>query len=320
MKIKLLLWTLISTHFFSCVDVFEEDLSDKTMVLNAPSDSTQSINSAVTFWWETLVDATAYNLQVVEPTFSQANALLLDTLISDNQFEFSLYPGAFEWRVAGLNSNSQTAYTTYSLSIDSSLDLTGQAVVLAEPEANFASNSLAQEFYWDAIYSANYYDFSIHRSTAFGALEFSVYETENTQQSYTFSQDGVYYWKVRAVNTVSNTRTPYTSRKIILDTQLPQIPQLLSPANNALLTENTEGLYDFTWTSEISSIESSALEDKLFVSQDSSFLGNPYTIAQGINNLELPLDTGHYFWTVYSIDLAGNQSEAAPFRELTISE
>lgn len=319
MKIKLLITTLVLL-FTSCVDVFEKDISNDEIILIAPSDNLITDDIAHTFWWEELSDALEYNLQVVSPSFEHASQLILDTIISDNQFEYTLFPGVFQWRVAGLNSTSQTEYSTYSIEVDSSLNLNGQLVLLSSPIDNYATNQLEQSFTWESLYSAEYYDFRIHYSTEQGELAYALYGVDNTELTYTFNEDAVYYWELRAGSDLTNTMTDYTSRKLIIDTQVPELPLQELPEDNSTIQQAEDGMYEFSWQSELIDMETSETLDYLYLSQDSSFSESPYIIDQGVEYLQVALDTGLYYWRLQIIDLAGNQSDFSQTRSFTISE
>ena len=53
-----------------CRDIIEEDLSEATIALNAPGNNLTSTSLTQTFWWDEVVGATFYNIQIVSPNFN----------------------------------------------------------------------------------------------------------------------------------------------------------------------------------------------------------------------------------------------------------
>ena len=115
---SLLVFLILS--FYSCIDIFEKDISDKKIELLAPADNTSTTETSNKFWWSGMDGALWYELQVVTPQFSGITSLKLDTTIENNYFQFSLQPGVYHWRVRALNGSSTTEFTTNSLTISSS--------------------------------------------------------------------------------------------------------------------------------------------------------------------------------------------------------
>ena len=124
--------------------------------------------------------------------------------------------------------------------------------------------------------------------------------------------DGIWYWHVQAVDAASNASgyqtTPFS---LTVDTTPPAIPTLLSPANLAVLNDNTPAL---SWTTTAGPGGTYTLEyaiDPLFVTAVTipGFAGPPYTVV-------IPLADGDYYWHVSATDQAGNESayQGAAFR------
>ena len=113
--------TIIIVSSISCNDIFEIDLSQSNVELLAPADSLTTRENTQRFWWNYIDGALWYELQVVRPSFSQISILDMDTLIEINNFQLSLRPGVYHWRVRALNGSSSTDYTENMLSIIDSI-------------------------------------------------------------------------------------------------------------------------------------------------------------------------------------------------------
>lgn len=114
---RFLITCLIITNV-GCSAFFEEDISDKIVVLLVPADSVITSELTQIFLWEYIDGADHYNLQIVSPDFDTAEKLVLDTSLTRNQMQFTLYPDTFEWRVKAYNSAYSTFYTTNFLIVD----------------------------------------------------------------------------------------------------------------------------------------------------------------------------------------------------------
>ena len=105
--------------FFTCDDILEvEDISDKSVIVLAPSNDVVLNSNDLTFSWNALEDAESYHLQVATPSFEAAAQVVLDTLITTTSYSTSLEFNTYEWRIRAENSGYQTNYTIQSFSIE----------------------------------------------------------------------------------------------------------------------------------------------------------------------------------------------------------
>src|SRR5690606_40883285 len=84
----------------NCDDIFEEDISDDTMIILSPKKGDVITGNTVTFMWNALEGADNYNVQV-----SRANTLeiILDSLVGNTSLTVPFPSGEFEWRVRAEN-------------------------------------------------------------------------------------------------------------------------------------------------------------------------------------------------------------------------
>ena len=292
---------------FACDDFFEEDLGGKSVVLVAPVDGLETSNSSFTFWWDELNGASKYNLQIVSPGFDAIEKLVLDTNLTGNQYEAQLYPGFFEWRVKAFNSSSETPYTIHSLSVDSTLDLSGQEVILYNPENNSATNQTSLTFTWEKIYNATEYNIKIKKGdwdTGSNILNELIEDDSYTQEDFT---EGTYYWGVQAKN--NNSATNFDPWEFIVDLTAPHKPTLITPIHEDTTSTNVS----FSW--ERPDESGSIITDSLYVSIDSNFEGDhEIAISRTVTSYSTTFDVASgsskkYYWRVRSIDAAGNNSD-----------
>lgn len=291
----------ISMAFIACEDIFEKNIEDETVVIVSPQDNYQTESVTHTFWWEEVDGALKYHLQIVSPSFDNVQYLVLDTNLTKTMFQQTLSPGDFQWRVKAYNGSSETEYTTYTIRIDSTADLSSQQIVLISPSNNTATNVPEQTFSWYEIYNADDYRFEIHSTDWDGELAYNPEIIEGNTLSMSLS-DGFYVWGVQAQNSIS--ASAFTTRSIIIDTEVPNQPTLITPAYN---TTFSDSLIAFEW--ERGANSGSSIKDSLYIASDSLF--NNIEIAVYISDTIYSwtaTQTGTYYWKVRSFDLAGNIS------------
>jgi len=177
-------------------DFIEIDLSDKQVVLLSPSDNYQTSTLTQTFWWEYTEGALGYELQIVSPSFANTTQLILNISTDSTRFDYTLNPGSYEWRVRAYNGSSTTAYTTYSIKIDSTGSVSSQVLVLISPVDNIITNQMSHTFKWDTLYNADDYRFEI-ASPDFNGTVVKTEISTGDSATYTFTSEGQYEWRVR---------------------------------------------------------------------------------------------------------------------------
>ncbi|MBI9034077.1 MAG: hypothetical protein JEZ03_06380 [Bacteroidales bacterium] len=289
----LFLMTIIS--FWSCEAIIEDDLTETKIDLLAPSNNYSSLNNSIVFWWEGTGLYNDYQLQVVSPSFSAPERLVLDSITPETKFELKLLPGDYQWRVRALNYSSSSEYSVRSFRIDTSSNISGQRVILTNPSNNDTTNNYLFLFEWEEIIGVETYRLFIEKE---GTTEdFEVLETYMEKDLSTWGE-GSFNWKVRAENTLSNTM--YSEAAFFVDTTSPVSPSLLFPVNN---TEYQDSVISFSWERE--SDGGSRVFDSIFIYQGPT---SQLVEKDGSTNMtyEYKFENGTYKWIVRSYDRAGN--------------
>lgn len=296
---------IISTVFYACDDFIEEDIDNESISLLAPKNNLTTVKLTHTFWWDWLEGAETYNMQIVEGTFSSAVNFVMDTLVSKNKFDVTLYPGTFQWRVRGENNGGVTDYSTFNVVIDSTLDIGSLQVVLSTPADNFITNSLTVSLAWQSLLNADDYQVEIHQDTWAGATVLNPQITSSTNYTATLPE-GVLVWGVQARNATSGTSTVFSTRTVTIDTTAPNSPNLVAPVHGA--TVASSGYNTYSWTQGPNT--GTALTDRISFYSDAAgtvlLNGYPVTIPSGTLTHSDSLVTGTYYWDVQSTDAAGN--------------
>ena len=110
--LALLAVLLVAVISYKCSEAFEPLLSDQKVTLSAPLDGLTTTDSAQTFYWQLLKDATKYQLQVVSTKFDSIVRLVADTTITTNMFTIILKKGRYQWRVKALNNSTSTDFSS----------------------------------------------------------------------------------------------------------------------------------------------------------------------------------------------------------------
>ncbi len=109
-------------------DSIEPDISGSSVDVISPVSGITIPEGEIIFNWELLQGADRYRLIVVTPDFASASSTVCDILIDSDATAHNathtvrLYPGAYQWSVQGLNSNSKSEreINTLTISEDSS--------------------------------------------------------------------------------------------------------------------------------------------------------------------------------------------------------
>ena len=310
MKKRSILLGIILLFLVACEAVFVEDISGDSITLTAPSNNTSVKTGSLNFLWEKLNAAENYHLQIATPFFSNANQVILDTLISKNTFSYRLDPGEYEWRVKAKNSDYETAFVMHALTVSNS-EITNVETVLLAPEADMITNIVNQKLTWSVMDDATDYRLQIFSPDVHGTLvkDITISETEYTNE---FS-DGEFLWQVRPQSDSQNGK--YAYRKITIDSKKPNTPENIAPVNNHIQTEAT---IDFTWTK--TEMDGTTEIDSLYVFTNVNLTQLSFK-ALGVNKsyTKESLEKNTYYWYIKSFDKANNESEQSTTSLVTIN-
>ncbi|WP_445713183.1 hypothetical protein [Flavobacterium sp.] len=300
-SLKYVFGFLLVFTFLSCEEVLmEDDISDETIVLLAPADNAQFFSTSVTLTWEPVQYATKYRLQIAKPNFATATEIVLDTELTTTSFTQQLNIGDYEWRVKAINSAYETNYVARRLTVVSNDEFDNNIVVLNNPSNSLNSNSVNQTLSWNAVIGATSYQLQIFDNSS---TLVSNQTLATTSYSHTFTE-GNFTWKVRASN--GTDYTLYSSRTILIDTTLPNVPTLTAPTNASTTSSSN---ISFNWNRI--PISGSQEFDSLYVYSNVALTN--LVLKKRVTNphSETILDNGTYYWRMKSFDEAGNVSAAS---------
>ena len=296
-RITSVFWMLVILT--GCNAFFEANITNQSVTLLAPTSGVKTEIATQTFLWEQIDGASDYRLQIVSPSFDSIRVMVLDTIISTDKFSYVLFPSVFEWRVRAQNSVYQSSWALGKLQIYSTTDLTGQKVNLLSPGTITNSNTV--NFQWDILYNANHYTLVVYKDLWQGSPALNPTVVDTTFLTSTLT-DGNYLWGVKAQNSTSETL--YSQKSLIVDSTPPTQPVLSAPSNGSVGTSKT---ISFTWNS--SDLTSGISQDTLKVFSDINLSTLVKSVATASKSAQITFtNPAVYYWTVRSVDKAGNVS------------
>lgn len=312
--ISTILLVAVSTLFFSCEDILEEDITNSIVPSVSPTENETISSNVVNFQWNTIKGAKKYRVQV----FTNNLVIVMDSLIGDkSKLTLPIAPGSYKWRVRGENAGYQSTYSfPISFSVIQSNDLTNQQVVLSSPINGLYTNNTSLICTWQDLTPADYYELELVNNTAGQTIvtqQSNITNTSVTLNNANLAQDAEYQWKIKAVN--ASSATTFSSRIFYVDRVNPNQPQNSLPANNS--TQVINQAINFTWTSPSDSgIIQSPITYTIEFSNSSTFA----TILQLSNSTTSAISqtfssAGDYYWRVKAKDAATNSSTySTPFK------
>ena len=312
--VPIIISTLLLLH--SCMGFFEENLDNGTYAvqLQSPNDSLVSNSFAITFLWEKMKEAKRFRLQVVHPSFEHMEYMVVDTFITDNSFTYTFTEkGEYAWRVRAENNTSETPYSSRMFSIDKTVNLAEQVLLIVSPKADFATNAYSLDFKWVSLPAADDYLFSVQKENAQG--EYIVEPVLLTSTKYTLDNgtinfaEGTYFWSVQARNSLPS-KTPEVTRTFMIDRTSPGTPGAVFPAKDTIMKIKTIA---FTWE-RYDDGTGSPVFDTVYVLKKN--ISGTFDIYRKVKQSSIVTETtitnlvsGEYQWHVQSFDMAGNKSQ-----------
>jgi len=309
-KYSLMLGLILA--FNSCNAIFENDITKDKVNLILPQNGQVFSTNQVNFKWQELEGAINYRIEIVSPSFSNLENFILDSLVSGDTYSFILNPGEYQFQLRGENSGYQSLYTgPYSITIDSISDLTDKTLSLSSPVENYYTNNTNIICNWIELYAADTYEFQLREGSDFLLSTTPIHnKTDIYSITYTIPEDyleeGEYSWGVKGHN--QNSSSDFTSSNFSIDLTSPNDVILVIPLDDATTTSST---VVFKWNSGVDTgIAKSPVSTTIEIYKDVDFT-DEYEIIDNIttDSLELTLTPDEYWWRVYAVDEAGNESE-----------
>ena len=295
----------------SCGEFLEENINSDKVTLVAPGDSLQTATYAQNFIWQDVAGAREYHLQIAQPSFDSLQTIVLDTVLKDTKYTYSLSPGKYQWRVMAENAGYGTAYSVRTFEVFSST-LDQQQVILNSPGNGLLSNQSQLSFSWSALFGAKTYTLQVD-SNNFSDTTKMVLNQSLPGTTYTLgiAIDQDYQWRVRAQNDTARSAWSMV-RRFTIDTKAPAQVVLSAPSKNAMVTLPV----NLTWQTL-----SDASQYELYVyASDSTNVVNdfPKTLNTGTFNFNTGNAGDRFVWRVRAKDMAGNTGIFSEYRSFMV--
>lgn len=307
---------LVIVFAIGCAKWVSVDISDDSIVLVSPTENQVDSLQKKTFVWEELEGAKKYRLQIASPDFSDISYYALDSLVSSTLFSTSLIPNTYEWRVRGENDDFYSAWSTRKLTVSISSSLANQEITGVSPANGLNTNKMEQTFTWNELVSAENYSITIIDEDDEDEDEPHSALVKEEKYSYTFTKEGLFAVKIKALNDVSGSIT--SSISIRIDTTAPSNITLSSPVDTL---DSDSFPHTFNWSFEATN-KGSEITDTLFIASD-SLLKQEIVKTSFLSTTSLTLDTikalpGKLYWKINRGDAAGNSNTSTPSKRFWI--
>lgn len=309
---------LILISFFlicACDDILEEDITNDIVQIISPIEGVVIEGNTVQFRWEALEGASDYKIQIIKSN----QVYEVDSLVTTNTFTYTIDDGDYKWRVRGENFAYQTPYNfPVNFTVEESEDLSNQTVALNTPSTSFYTNNTNLTFTWSKINIADSYSFELVKNLSGEQTVFQEADITATSLNIDASlldEDSEYIWKVKAINTASE--SSFAERSFFIDTENPSQPSLSLPADEEAVNPS---LITFNWTngSDTGNIQS-VITNTLEISTGIDFNTILHSNKTENNSAQYNFESANtYYWRVKAVDVASNESDYSVVRSIIV--
>ncbi|MFH1822033.1 MAG: STT3 domain-containing protein [Methanobacteriota archaeon] len=265
-----------------------------------PANSTKVSDSTPEFKWSRAIGATRY--EIVLDDSSAFSSPIIQTSTTQLRYTpaVSLPDGTYSWRVGAYKGERFLGWSdTSTFVVDTVPPATPQ---LSDPQDGIELSSLEVAFSWSKSEVGAKYQVQIYDQAD---LSTPVQDNQVTSEGFsrTFQNNGVYQWRVRAIDAAGN-RSDWTDYFEFTIRLPPQASTLDSPQNGIITRNNAP---TFSWSGGI------ADNYILIVDDDGNFSSPAIDVNLGTVSSYAPTDVlldENYSWKVVSI--VGAQQESSP--------
>ena len=195
----------------------DTSLESEVIKLLAPADNLTFDDGNIRLTWEAIEKAKNYRVQVSTPNFENAEQFILDSLTNNTSVNHHFDDGkTYQWRVKAIDSFTETAYSFRTFKVQSILDLSNKTVPILAPVNNSKLKNPEVNLTWVAVEGATEYHVQIATPSFTHALQIVAdSQISDTNLSQTLTASTTYEWRVKALN--SSSETPYTTSKFSIE-------------------------------------------------------------------------------------------------------
>ena len=274
--------------------------------------SNGAVTSDTTPWldWSTVVDATAVHYQLqLDETADFATPVVSRTWLNGSSWSVDtpLPDGVYYWRVRAVDAagNASAWTAAWTLTVDAT---TPPVPELVSPSNGALTTDSTPWLDWSTVTDATAVHYQLQADNDADFTSPAVTKTWLNGSSWSVDAmlpDGVYYWRVRAVDAAGNASVWTAAWGLTVDTTAPPVPELVYPSNGGVTSDTTP------WLDWSAVTDATAVHYQLQVDNDADFT-SPVVSKTWLNGSSWSVDTvlpdGVYYWRVRAVDAAGNAS------------
>jgi immune inhibitor A len=279
-------------------------------ILTSPKDGSSTTNRRPSFQWAALPGATLYHIQIDDdPNFGSLWGEAENTPSRSVTPNIDLPLGVSYWRVRATNGPNTTWMPTWSVIITPAKP---GATTLVSPANAALTNDATPVFTWLTTTNGHTYQIQIDNNGDFRSpVQDVIVGTGLLSYTALDLTDGLYNWRVRAINTEGAPGAWSAKRTFTVDTLAPPVPTMVTPLDGAT---STNTMLKLDWD-----VSTGANTYQLQLDQDSGFPLPPIYVGTATEyKPPTPLSRGTYYWRVQAIDKAGNASGFSAYRRFDI--
>ena len=233
MRLKILQLVIGGLLLFGCSQVFEDDIENEEVNILSPRSysnaNTIDVISAseYTFRWELVDGADDYRLQLdlVDSVANEAfyNNVWDSIVVGDRapvNLSVALPQNGRYYRLAIRSQNSayESGYSYVTFYRSTSVDISDREVVLLEPVKDDTVKTLKVVYTWTEFSGGDFDRYLFERLNSSGTV-LSTDTVSSNSMTKTYIQNGVReYWRVRAQNDISTTKSQSPTWSFVVDT------------------------------------------------------------------------------------------------------
>jgi len=196
------------------------------------------------------------------------------------------------------------------------------APVLQSPATGIFVNNSKPVFEWSNVQNAESYKIQISKVATFATTEYNTTTFNNSYQpGVSLGSDGLYYWRVQAINAIGQSSAWSAVRTLTLDTVAPAVPVLTAPVEGTILPP---GVPTFSWAAAAGANAYQFQMDDFFGHVYNTpggpaaefTAGTPITVTSHKPDEDKMTPAVLYYWRVRARDAAGNWSEWSNYRRV----
>ncbi|MFZ1082077.1 MAG: fibronectin type III domain-containing protein [Candidatus Kryptoniota bacterium] len=270
----------------------------------SPADGSPNVTLPVTFTWNSVTNATSYELIVATDNLLQSRVVDEPSLPGTSSAPAGLlYSTQYYWEVQADSSTGTSDTVISSSQVVSFTTLAPPPVPSLVSPANDSTNApLSVTLSWSASTNADSYQVELSTSSGFTSMVLNDSATTSTSVlTPTLSPGTIYYWQVRAINAagLSDFSTTFSFTTL----SLPSVPTLVSP-DSGLTNQPLSNTLSWSTSSNAASYQVELSTSSGFTS---TVINDSATASTSIPTGALSTSTT-YYWRVRAINAAGLSS------------